>query len=246
MNLFKLNNDQMLRILTKQDYDPNLELIGKLILAFVIFFAILIVIWFQIEHDHRTEEQKRKKNKLRIAEIIVALIEVSLIISLIALTINTIIFNTQVVNKYEKETRTWMTKEITATAEKNPLIFTNLAIAKEPFDFDTFTYDDNNLTTTIDLMVGSIDIKANIDTHDVTIEPNNIEAAIIVKIQAALNNNDIKLNPKSIELDKTNNQIKALISDSNEIVTINYSNDINDTIINIESTGSKPITITLD
>lgn len=245
MNLFNLNNEQILRILTGQEANPNTELARNLIILLMMFFCVIMCIVVNVSNPYE-EKLNIKNNKLRIAFKILGSVEIILGICLIALIVNTTIFNTQVVNKYEEETRKWMTQEITTIAEENPLVFSNLAVTKKPFDFDTFTYKDNTLTTPIKLMVGSIDVKANVKTKTITLEPNNIDAAIMLKIQAALNKNDININPKSIELDKTNNQIKALVSDSNEIVTINYSNDIDDTIINIESTGSDPITIELD
>lgn len=234
MNLFNLNNEQILRILTGQKDNPNTDL--SLIL--VIILLLLLVALSIIIDNTDGKKIKIMKKILIISNIIVG-------ICLAALLINTSIFNTQVVNKYERETRSWMTKNLKTIAEDNPLVFSNLAVAKKPFDFDTFTYEDNTLTTTTKLMVGSIDIKANVNTKDITFEPNNIDAAIILKIQDALNKNDININPKSIELDKANNQIKALVSDSNEIVTINYNDDIDDMVINIESTGSDPINLTV-
>lgn len=234
MDLFNLNNEQILKILTKQETNPNTEL--------SLIFALILVL-FLVALSTTIDIEAGKK--IRIVNKILIIGSIIIGICATALIINATIFKTQVINKYEDETRSWMTKNLTTIAEENPLVFSNLAVAKKPFDFDTFTYEDNTLTTTTKLMVGSIDIKANVNTKTITFEPNNIDAAIILKIQDALNKNDININPKSIELDKANNQIKALVSDSNEIVTINYNDDIDDMVINIESTGSDPINLTV-
>lgn len=273
MNLFNLNNEQILQILTGQNSNPNKILIYILI-AILVILCVLFLILFPIQSDqemieatyeHLTEsdienlKEKKRLNRMALTIVIVFFLTIGLIV-------NNVIF----IKKHKGIHNEWMTNQIQQIAKTNPLLFAKSNNTKKLFDISDFTYDDNKLTATVQLKTpkeyestygptflgfsngivssinGSINITADINTHTMEIDPNDVNTAIMFKIQTTLKDNNIEINPDTVDFNKDKNQIKALGDDSNEIITINFSDNIDDLNINIESTKSEPITIKIE
>lgn len=271
MNLFNLNNEQILRILTGQESNPNKDLIYTLIAVIVILCAIVLLFSPSNEdiisttYEPLTEDDiKTLKEQKTLKRIIISIIVVFFLT--IGLIVNNVIF----INKHKGINNDWMTNQIQQIAKTNPLLFTKINNTEKPFDISDFKYNDNKLTATIQLKTleeyestnvskileyrtgilslinGSINITADVNMHTMKIDPNDVNTAIMFKIQKTLNDNNIKINPDTVDFNKDKNQVKALGGDSNEIITINFTDDIDDLNINIKSTESEPITLKIE
>lgn len=269
MNLFNLNNEQILRILTGQESNPNKNLIYSLIAILVILCVLFLILFpsdqemIEATYEPLTESDiKTLKEQKFLTRMVLTIVVVFFLT--IGLIVNNVIF----INKHKGINNEWMTNQIQKIAENNPLLFAygKLDTTKRNINISDFTYNDDKLNATIKLQTteeyenaqvldiiqfenaiwssinGAINITADINTHTMTIQPNDVTTAIMFKVQEALIDNNIQINPDTVSFNKERNQIKALIIDSTEIITINYNDDIDDIVINIESTKSEPIT----
>lgn len=274
MNLFNLNNEQILKILTGQESNPNTNLIYTLLAIMIVLCILFLIILpskrqiIDKQYGELTEKAHMTLKKQQFLGRNVAIIVFVLFFLTIGLIVNNLVF----INKHKNMNNTWITEQIQQIAEKNPLLFSYAKsdTTKRNINISDFTYNDNKLKATIKLQTtedyenaqvldivqfenaiwspinGSINITADINTHTMEIEPNDVTTAIMFKVQEALIDNNIQINPDTVSFSNEKNQIKALVRDSNEIVTINYNDDINDMVINIKSTGSVPITIDVE
>lgn len=270
MNLFNLNNEQILRILTGQENNPNKNLIYTLI-AVLVILCIIVLLFFPsnediisttyeplTEDDIKTLKEQKTLNRMMISILVVFFTTIGLIV-------NNVIF----INKHKRINNDWMTHQIQQIAKDNPLVFAKRNTTEHTLDISDFTYNDNKLTATIQLktpneydftiiskfvgyteilssITGSINITADVNRHTMKIDPNDVNTAIMFKIQKTLNDNNIKINPDTVDFNKDKNQVKALGGDSNEIITISFTDDIDDLNINIKSTESEPITLKIE
>lgn len=274
MNLFNLNNEHILRILTGQESNPNTNLIYTLLAIMVILCVLFLIILpssrqvIDAQYGDLTEKASITLKKQQCLSRNIAIIVFILFFLTIGLIINNLVF----VNKHKNINNTWITEQIQQIAEKNPLLFSYAKpdTTKRNINISDFTYNDNKLKATIKLQTtedyenaqvldivqfenaiwssinGSINITADVNTHTMEIDPNDVNTAIMFKIQTTLKDNNIKINPDTVDFNKDKNQIKALGGDSNEIITINFNDDIDDLNINIESTKSEPIKIKIE
>lgn len=274
MNLFNLNNEQILKILTGQESNPNTNLIYTL-LAIMIMLCVLFLIILPSErqiidkqYGELTEKARMTLKKQQFLGRNIAIIVFILFFLTIGLIVNNLVF----INKHKNMNNTWITEQIQQIAEKNPLLFSYAKsdTTKRNINISDFTYNNDKLNATIKLQTteeyenaqildivqfenaiwssinGAINITADINTHTMTIQPNDVNTAIMFKIQTTLKDNNIKINPDTVDFNKDKNQIKALGDDTNEIITINFNDNIDDLNINIESTKSEPITIKIE